>query len=185
MRARRNSQSLAIIQDKSEAVGLNINSELKNFDVEMVACYRAHDGEVALEPVVEVLFRSHIKVVIPVVRNQCMQFSLISANSKFVTGPFGIEEPSDLNFVDPLQIDLVLAPLVAFSSEGHRLGRGGGYYDQVFLDKDKTLFVGVAYDFQLSNDFISNENDKLLDAVVTESGWRVFSSKKFVCGLST
>ncbi|MXZ56092.1 MAG: 5-formyltetrahydrofolate cyclo-ligase [Gammaproteobacteria bacterium] len=178
MRARRNSQTLSIIQEKSEAVGQNINSKLIELDLEMVACYRSQDGEVELEPVFKSLFQSRIKVVIPVVRNRSMQFTLIEADTKFVPGSFGIEEPTDLNYVDPFQIDLVLAPLVAFSSLGQRLGRGGGYYDGMFIDNDKTVFVGVAYDFQLSNEFCSKANDKPLDAVVTESGWRVFSSEK-------
>ncbi len=180
MRARRNSQPFSIIQEKSEAVGQYINSRLNKLDLEIVACYRAQDGEVELEPVIKSLFRSHIKVVIPVVRNQSMQFTLIEADSKFVTGTFGIEEPTNLDCVDPNQIDLVLAPLVAFSSIGQRLGRGGGYYDRVFLDNDKTVIVGVAYDFQLSDEFCSNANDKPLDAVVTETGWRVFCSEKLV-----
>ncbi|MYD46810.1 MAG: 5-formyltetrahydrofolate cyclo-ligase [Gammaproteobacteria bacterium] len=180
MRARRRSQSSSIIQERSKAVGLQINSKLKNLDLELVACYRAQDGEVELEPVFKSLFQSPIKVVVPVVRNQSMQFTLIDADSQFVTGSYGIEEPADLNYVDPLQIDLVLAPLVAFSSEGQRLGRGGGYYDQMFINNDKTVFVGVAYDFQLSDEFHSNANDKPLDAVVTETGWRVFCSEKLV-----
>lgn len=178
MRARRNSQAVSIIQEKSETIALSISSKLRNLDLKVVACYRAQDGEVKLESVVKSLFSSHIKVVIPVVRNQSMQFSLIEANSKFIPGPFGIEEPTDLSFVDPFQIDLVLAPLVAFSSTGQRLGRGGGYYDQIFIDNDKTAFVGVAYDFQLSDEFGSHANDKQLDAVVTETGWRVFSNDK-------
>lgn len=180
MRARRNSQTLSLIQEKSETIASSITSKLRNFDLEVVACYRAQDGEVKLEPVVKSLFRSHIKVVIPVVRNQSMEFTLIEANSKFVPGPFGIEEPTDLSFVDPFQIDLVLAPLVAFSSAGQRLGRGGGYYDQMFIENDKSVFVGVAYDFQLSDEFCSHASDKPLDAVVTETGWRVFRSEKLV-----
>ena len=180
MRARRNSQTLSVIQEKSEAVGQYINSRLNKLGLEMVACYRAQDGEVELEPVIKSLFHSHIKVVIPVVRNKSMQFTLVEADTKFVTGSFGIEEPTDLNYVDPFQIDLVLTPLVAFSSVGQRLGRGGGYYDRMFIDNDKTVIVGVAYDFQLSDEFCSKANDKVLDAVVTESGWRDFGSKKFV-----
>lgn len=178
MRARRNSQTLSVIQEKSDAVGQFINSRLSKLGLGMVACYRAQDGEVELEPVIQSLFHSHIKVVVPVVRNRSMQFTLIEADTKFITGSFGIEEPTDLNCVDPFQIDLVLAPLVAFSSVGQRLGRGGGYYDQTFIDNDKTVIVGVAYDFQLSDEFSSNANDKPLDAVVTETGWRVFCGEK-------
>ena len=179
MRTRRNSLTVSTIQEKSDTVGQIINSRLKRLDLELVACYKAQDGEIELEPVINSLIQSHIRVVIPVVRNRSMKFTLIEEDTKFVSGPFGIEEPTDLNFADPFQIDLVLAPLVAFSSVGQRLGRGSGYYDRMFIDNDKAVIVGVAYDFQLCDEFVSNEKDKPLDAVVTESGWRVFSDRKF------
>lgn len=174
MRARRNSQTVSIIQGKSETIARNIKSKLRTIELEVVACYRAQDGEVDLDQVMRTLFHSQIKVVVPVVRKQRMQFSLIEPNSQFVTGPFGIEEPTVIEFLDPSRIDLVLAPLVAFSSVGHRLGRGGGYYDYVFNDKDEIVFVGVGFDFQHSDEICTHANDKPLDAVVTESGWRVF-----------
>lgn len=174
MRARRNSLSVSIIKEKSETIASSINSKLRNTGLEVVACYRAQDGEVDLDLVMRNLFRSHTKVAIPVVRERRMQFSLIAPNSQFIPGPFGIEEPTVIAVVDPSRIDLVLAPLVAFSSGGHRLGRGGGYYDSFLNDIDETVFVGVGFDFQQSDEFCSHANDKPLDAVVTETGWRVF-----------
>lgn len=174
MRARRNSQPSPVIQEKSQTIARNIGSRLRPNDLELVACYRAQDGEVDLNQVIRTLLSSDVKVVIPVVRERRMQFTLIDPNTEFKIGPFGIEEPSTLEIVAPYRIDLVLAPLVAFSSAGHRLGRGGGYYDQVFLNNEKTVLVGVGYDFQRSEEFSTHTNDKPLDAVVTESGWRVF-----------
>ncbi|MXZ44624.1 MAG: 5-formyltetrahydrofolate cyclo-ligase [Gammaproteobacteria bacterium] len=174
MRARRNSQPSPVIQEKSQSIARSIDSRLRHTELKIVACYRAQDGEVDLEPVIETLLSSHVKVVIPVVRERRMQFSLIEPNTEFRIGPFGIEEPSTLEIVSAYRIDLVLAPLVAFSSSGHRLGRGSGYYDQVFLNNDRTALVGVGYDFQHSEEFSTHANDKPLDAVVTESGWRVF-----------
>ena len=153
---------------------------MKDIEFDVVACYLAQDGEVELESVIKSLFCSHIKVVVPIVRERSMQFTLIEPNSQLVTGKFGIDEPSDSKIVDPCTIDLVFAPLVAFSSDGRRLGRGGGYYDQVFIDNTETVFVGVGYDFQQSDEFCTHANDKALDAVITESGWRVFCTKKLL-----
>ena len=180
MRTRRSSQSLSTSQEKSDTIATSIRSKLQEFELDVVACYLAQDGEVELESVIKPLFCSHIKVVIPVVRERNMQFTLIEPNTQFVTGSFGIDEPTVLDVVEPSRIDLVLAPLVAFSSDGRRLGRGGGYYDQVFIDNDKTVFVGVGYDFQHSDEFCSHANDKPLDAVVTESGWRVFCTNSLL-----
>lgn len=146
----------------------------------MVACYRAQDGEVDLGKVINSLFSSNIRVVLPVVRGRNMQFTLVNPETVFVVGKFGIEEPAQVEFVDPCEIELVLAPLVAFSSSGHRLGRGGGYYDRVFYDITQTALVGVGYDFQHTDDFITRTNDRPLDAVVTESGWRIFRTNKLL-----
>jgi 5-formyltetrahydrofolate cyclo-ligase len=46
---------------------------------------------------------------------------------------FGIPEPEGCKNTFPAAgLDLVLAPLVAFDSQCHRIGMGGGYYDRTF-----------------------------------------------------
>ena len=60
-------------------------------------------------------------------------------------GRFGIREPSGaLPAADPLAIDLVLTPGLAFDEEGARLGRGKGFFDR-YLSGVRALTVGVAY----------------------------------------
>jgi 5-formyltetrahydrofolate cyclo-ligase len=47
-------------------------------------------------------------------------------------GHRGISEPSvDCKRVDPLEVDWVLVPGLAFNSSCHRLGRGAGHYDRL------------------------------------------------------
>lgn len=183
MRARRKSQSSATIRDKSETIALSISSKLRGSAIDLVGCYRAQDGEVDLGTVIHSFFSSHIRVVLPVVCGLDMRFTLINQDTEFVLGKFGIEEPAELDFVDPWEIELVLAPLVAFSSLGYRLGRGGGYYDRVFYDNIHTVLVGVGYDFQHTDEFLTHTDDRPLDAVVTESGWRMFRTNKLLSDL--
>ncbi|RUL89511.1 5-formyltetrahydrofolate cyclo-ligase [Tautonia sociabilis] len=49
-----------------------------------------------------------------------------------VPGPFGIPEPSaGAMELDPVRIDWVLVPGIAFDGQGGRLGRGAGHYDRL------------------------------------------------------
>jgi 5-formyltetrahydrofolate cyclo-ligase len=71
--------------------------------------------------------------------------------------------------VPPSEIDCVVVPGVAFSPEGWRLGRGGGYYDATLAALPRALRVGVAFEVQLVPTVPREPHDVALDAVVTES----------------
>lgn len=43
---------------------------------------------------------------------------------------FGLSQPYSGNRVDPLSIDIVFVPLLAFDEQGFRLGYGKGFYDR-------------------------------------------------------
>ena len=67
---------------------------------------------------------------------------------------------------------IIIAPLVAFSLAGYRLGYGGGYYDR-YLDTlpKRTCIIGVAYDFQVLSwkwKLKLNEYDVKMDYIITE-----------------
>jgi 5-formyltetrahydrofolate cyclo-ligase len=84
---------------------------------------------------------------------------------------WGIAEPlDDKPEVEP---DVVLVPLLAFDSRGHRLGYGGGFFDRTLarLRKQKPIVaVGIAYDEQKVDAVPFESYDERLDWVLTPSG---------------
>lgn len=68
------------------------------------------------------------------------------------------------------KIDLILVPGVVFDAEGHRIGRGGGYYDRYLRSQRHALKLGVGYDFQLKHTTLPHTwRDVRLDGLLTPS----------------
>ena len=142
-----------------------------------VAGYMSSHGEVDLSKVVDWLHENQVSVAVPYVCDQEMRFALVLVDQKFVVGQWGISIPDPIDEVHLPDIELFLVPVVAFSSRGDRLGRGGGYYDRVLSGIEGASIVGIAYEFQLDDNIQASSRDVPLDAVVTDRGWRFFSSK--------
>jgi 5-formyltetrahydrofolate cyclo-ligase len=89
---------------------------------------------------------------------------------ELVRGPLGAREPPAAEpAIDPADVDCVVMPGIGFSTSGHRLGRGGGYYDATLRDMPGARRVGLAFDVQLLEELPLESHDARLDAIVTES----------------
>jgi 5-formyltetrahydrofolate cyclo-ligase len=89
---------------------------------------------------------------------------------ELVPGPLGALEPPAAAREVPLdEIDCVVVPGVAFSEDGLRLGRGGGYYDATLERMPRAARVGVAFDAQIVPTLPREPHDVPLDALVTET----------------
>jgi 5-formyltetrahydrofolate cyclo-ligase len=88
-------------------------------------------------------------------------------------GAFGILEPNvEMSSEMPLdQLDVILVPGVVFDRNGHRIGRGGGFYDR-FLAKIPPHIptVGLAFDVQIIDSIPHIEHhDMRLSVIITET----------------
>jgi 5-formyltetrahydrofolate cyclo-ligase len=83
---------------------------------------------------------------------------------------FGMLEPAaDLPEVPPTEVQLVLAPGLAYDRRGWRLGYGGGYFDR-FLQDFEGVSLGVVYAALLLDELPHGEFDVPMDWIVTEQG---------------
>lgn len=89
---------------------------------------------------------------------------------------WGIKQPSFKdkrdNAVETGGLDFIIVPGVGFTSSGHRLGHGGGYYDK-FLTAIKTAqssnppaIVAVAFKEQILDELPTTEHDVQVDLVL-------------------
>ncbi len=78
-----------------------------------------------------------------------------------------------------MQPRLIIAPVLAFDDRGYRLGQGGGYYDRTLAAIRQTgatpTVVGLAYAGQEVDIVPAGDHDERLDAILTETGYRLFS----------
>lgn len=88
--------------------------------------------------------------------------------------PLGVWEPSGGRVVAPGEVDLVLAPGVAFDGRGGRLGRGKGFFDRLLRARPSGgrgwMVCGVCFGAALVDSVPTEAHDAPVDAVATERG---------------
>ena len=102
-----------------------------------------------------------------------LRFHRIESAADLKPGAYGILEPPETSpEVAARDLDVILVPGLAFDQEGHRLGYGGGYYDEVaelVRRQGRALLVGVGFDFQLVDRCPAGDGDVNIDRVVTDA----------------
>lgn len=106
-------------------------------------------------------------LILPSIEGNKLLLKKYSSDIKMIRKALGIFEP-DLEDTYNGKIDLVIVPGVAFDIKKNRLGRGKGYYDR-FFSKNKTLKIGIGFDFQLLDSIPTNRMDIRMDKIITNS----------------
>lgn len=108
------------------------------------------------------------RLLLPVVQGSGLVLRSYTSQTPMIKGAFHISEPSGLDFTDFSAIDLALVPGVAFDSAGHRLGRGGGYYDRLLAGTAfRSVYkIGLCFGFQRYAELPHEPHDVAVDEVV-------------------
>ena len=104
-------------------------------------------------------------IVVPRVEGDVMRFYDYDPE-QMTTGAFGIEEPTSDTEIPAEAIDLMIVPARAFTREGLRLGRGGGFYDKFLAAQPDHPTVALCYGFQVVPALPTEEFDIPVDCVL-------------------
>jgi len=147
-----------------------------------VAGYWAMDGEMALH-VWQMRLPRECTYCLPVLHEDGrLRFAPWRAGAALATNRFGIPEPDvPASALLPAEaMEFVVAPLVAFDAQGHRLGMGGGWYDRTFaFRRDRPApphLIGAAFAAQQVESVFPEAWDMPLDALCTESDTHLFEA---------
>lgn len=138
------------------------------------------------EPDVELLWKKiraeKKRAVFPRIEDNHLRWFAISELSELAVSRWSLREPPTTAPITPngnvektreiaiSEIDLMLVPGVAFSANGERLGRGGGFYDRALANHELRAFkIGVCFDFQIEEKLPVESHDCAMDFVVSES----------------
>jgi 5-formyltetrahydrofolate cyclo-ligase len=133
-----------------------------------IALFSSFGSEVATGPIIRALHERGASVLLPYVDGPVLAMAPHPPGGSLVTTPYGASEPAVRDSVDPAEIDVVVAPGLAFDRRGNRIGYGRGYYD-AFLPtlRPETLRVGICLDVQLVDEVPHGPGDERVDLIVT------------------
>lgn len=140
------------------------------YDANVVMAYYSLPDEVYTHDLLDTLVEAGKTVLLPmVVDDKTMVLRRYRSKNDLREGAFHIMEPIGEPFTDFSIIDVILVPGVAFDVQGHRLGRGRGYYDR-FLYSLRTgtnvRSIGMCFDFQKVSEVPVGPDDVPVDMVV-------------------
>ena len=129
--------------------------------------------EIELFPLLEKLLKTGVALAIPhIVGKGIMEAVYLPTLQDLIPGEYGIPTVREeiCRPIRPEAIDCIIAPGVAFTKRGDRLGMGGGFYDRFFEKATRAYKIGAAYGFQILDELPAEAHDISMDSMITESG---------------
>jgi len=173
------SQRTALSPTKRDALSLKVCDHLSSWNplkvAKTVALYASINGEVDPEGLAKELLERGSRLAYPRIQLMAgfpmIELVWIASLSELTPGFRGIPEPTGDAVASPSEVDIFVVPAIAFDHHNHRLGYGGGSYDNLLSKTaDNSLTVGLGYDFQVCEKLPTESHDIPMDIVVTESG---------------
>ena len=134
-----------------------------------VLCYSALPDEPQLQTLIDEALANGKRVLLPVVVGDDLVIRQYEDQQQMTEGAFHIMEPigKDVPLEQYGDIDLAIVPGMAFDAEGHRLGRGKGYYDRLLPRLKKAVRVGVCFPFQYIREIPHETHDVEMEKIIT------------------
>ena len=138
-------------------------------EAKVIATYLSFPHEFQTQELIEQALKDGKKVLIPKTYPKGRMDFVVYDPQQLVKTSFGLLEPQgDLEVVEPSQIDLIHVPGLAFTTEGYRIGYGGGYYDR-YLEHFSSHTLSTVYPCQI-RDFSPENHDISVQEVLIDEG---------------
>lgn len=172
LRALRRELSQAVVAEKSRLIFERLSVWIPFQQATTIVLYSADENEVQTEAIWCEAVRQHKAVYYPRITTDKanLEFVRRMPGHELVPAMFGILIPPGNELLTNLSTtDVVLTPGVGFDHEGHRLGRGRGYYDRAFRGVlAGALRIALAYEIQLVSVIPTAANDEPVHGIATE-----------------
>lgn len=89
-----------------------------------------------------------LRLCYPVIKAKAsvMEARLVDMDTDYVKNQYGIAEPKTGEVITPIELDMVLVPLLAVDKKGYRLGYGKGFYDRYLAQVRTDCYtLGISY----------------------------------------
>jgi 5-formyltetrahydrofolate cyclo-ligase len=133
-----------------------------------IALYAAQPFEVSTTLLFAEALSQHKQVVFPRVSEGQLVFGAVQSGEQLSVGFKGLLEPSPSCTVVPIErIELWVVPVVSFTVDGVRLGRGKGFYDRALAVTAATK-LGLAFEVSRAHHLPTEPHDVKMDGIATE-----------------
>ena len=163
----------AISQEQKPAIDQALTERLLHHpfyqEAKVIATYLSFPHEFQTQELIEQVLKDGKKVLIPKTYPKGRMEFVVYNPQQLVKTSFGLLEPQgELEVVEASQIDLIHVPGLAFTTEGCRIGYGGGYYDR-YLEHFTGHTLSTIYPCQVQ-DFITENYDIPVQEVLIDEG---------------
>jgi 5-formyltetrahydrofolate cyclo-ligase len=124
-------------------------------------------GEFDTRPLIRALLDASVEVAVPRIEQGGMVAAHLQSLEDLVVGSFGI--PTTTGASRP-HLDACVAPGIAFTRSGVRLGQGGGYYDRFFVRHPNLWRISPAFEVQIAPHIPTDPHDIPVHLILTEQG---------------
>ena len=172
LRTRRRGLSSAEATEKSRRITERLLTFAPLQHAPTLVLYSADENEVQTEAIWQATLTQGKATYYPRLTADRMNLEFVRRHpgDRLIPGAFGILIPPGEDLLSSVrETDIVLTPGVGFDRQGHRLGRGKGYYDRAFRGVlAGALRVALAYEFQIVPEIPVNPGDEMVAYIMTE-----------------
>lgn len=162
--------SLEEVESRSRQVAARLLELPDVMRVRTIFCYVSHGSEVGTHALIRGWLAEGKRVQVPgfdLEERFYRPVWLQDFDHDLAPGKLGILEPRKFAPAEDAA-DIAIVPGVAFDAQGHRLGHGKGYYDEM-LRSFGGMKIALAFDCQMQPEVPATDCDVPMDVVVTET----------------